>query len=111
MRYRTRTNGVSERLDDEPLGFWVFPAQRLRLTRYVRRVRELRQNVSSAFFLTLVVDPSVFVLTRSFTRRRLFSVFHRYGRFSKSIRPDEVGPYPLLDYRNWCLPGARIVRS
>jgi len=51
MRYRTRTNGVSERLDEEPLGSGFFscfvPAQRLRLTRYVRRVRELRQNVSS----------------------------------------------------------------
>ena len=53
MRYRTRTNGVSERLERRTLGFWVFScfvlAQRLRLTRYVRRVRELRQNVSSAF--------------------------------------------------------------
>ena len=111
MRYRTRTNGVSGRLDDEPLGFWVFPAQRLRLTRYVRRMRELRQNVSSAFF-----SHSSSILLSLFSHDLLHAVvcflfFHRYGRFSKSIRPDEVGPYPLLDYRNWCLPGARIVRS
>jgi hypothetical protein len=96
MRYRTRTNGVSERLDGIP-GFWVlvsFQAPRSRLTRYVRRVRELRQNVRSAFFSPLVDPPPGFVLTQS-TRRHLFLFFfdNRYGRFSKSIRPDEVGPY------------------
>ena len=44
------------------------------------------------------VDPDlVFVefFSRMIARCHPICLF-RYGRFSKSIRPDEVGPYPLL---------------
>ena len=57
-------------------------------------MRELRQNVRFPFSLAPDSDPSVRLL------------YHRYGRFSKSIRPDEVGacqlhvplPHPFLGY-------------
>ena len=51
MKYRIRTNGVS----NEPTGIFG-PSAAVGLTRYVRRVRELRQDVSGfnvRFFLTL----------------------------------------------------------
>ncbi|KAN0113517.1 SprT-like family domain containing protein [Russula decolorans] len=71
-----------ERLDETPrvAGFFFGFCSSITvpLTRYVRRVRELRQNVRFPFSLAPDSDPSVCLL------------YHRYGRFSKSIRPDEV---------------------
>ena len=66
MKYRIRSNGVSV-----PCSTPTVP-----LTRYVIRVREMRQNVE---FL------------QKFSRSRSHHFIGRYGRFSKSIRPDEVG--------------------
>jgi hypothetical protein len=98
-----------ERLDGTPrvrvesLGGFC-PSTTVPLTRYVRRVRELRQNVRLPFpFLHLPPDSDP-------TVRPLLVLYHisrdicRYGRFSKSIRPDEVGacqfasvsPHPLF---------------
>ena len=60
MRYRIRTNGVSVCLFllDKPFGFFLFvPSAAVRLTRYVRRVRELRQNVESPFRLFFFLTP------------------------------------------------------
>lgn len=72
-----------ERLDESSphvVSFFGYrPSTTVSLTRYVRRVRELRQNVRLPFSLAPDSDPTVRLL------------YHRYGRFSKSIRPDEVG--------------------
>lgn len=73
-----------ERLDEtrvaESFFFGFCSSTTVPLTRYVRRVRELRQDVRFPFSLAPDSDPTI----------RL-SYYHRYGRFSRSIRPDEVG--------------------
>ncbi|KAH9034187.1 SprT-like family-domain-containing protein [Lactarius pseudohatsudake] len=70
-----------ERLDNVPRVRCSTPT--VLLTRYVLRVRELRQNVESL----PGPSPSYWVfIPFSFS----IHVICRYGRFSKSIRPDEV---------------------
>ena len=78
-----------ERLDETPrvAGFLFFgfcSSITVPLTRYVRRVRELRQNVRFPFLTCSRFRPECLSL-----------LYHRYGRFSKSIRPDEVGACQL----------------
>jgi hypothetical protein len=68
--------------------FGFCPSTTVPLTRYVRRVRELRQNVRFPFSHA-DSDPTVCLLLYHITR------ICRYGRFSKSIRPDEVGACQL----------------
>jgi hypothetical protein len=84
MRYRIPTNGVRAPLGGwrHTLGFFFprFPVVTVLLTRYVYRMRELRKDVSS--------DCS----RPSPPHNRLYQTStNRYGRFSRSIRPDEVG--------------------
>ena len=100
MRYRTRTNGVSERLDEEPLGSGFFscfvPAQRLRLTRYVRRVRELCQNVSSHTLCRSRFSLTVCFCSHTiFTCRRLFVQIRSLQQVHSSRRSWSVPPFRL----------------
>lgn len=80
----------------------------MQLTRYVRRVRELRQDVRF---------PSHLPRFRPDCPSLLYHItLYRYGRFSKSIRPDEVGAcqlraLPLLGYHDKTCALCRDVAS